>query len=338
MHIKNGKNLLKGFENLINGNIENAISELKKIILDGDEILEIYILIGTLMRKKGEYEKAIHMHEAALSIRSITPDLVNYVKYELIKDYQGLKNYEKTLEYLNELTQRDKSPILLKQIAMMYLKLKKYDEAINYFIKYQKTSGKDVKNYIIKSYSDKLSELKEKESTDYYKFLKKALKQFPDESNFFLLNIQHLFDMGKKAKAVELTKEFMEKSMVKSDKDLDFVKSVYFDYLDIDTFVKAILKKVAANDPCPLYYTAASDYFIKVEDERKSHNALKEYMKKYGYKVIVVQKYAELAGEEILSQLYKNKQPYKCNNCNAVYTKYSDECENCGSLKSIDFA
>ncbi len=338
MHIKNGKNLLKGFENIINGNIDNAINELKKIILDGDEILEIYILIGTLMRKKGEYEKAVHMHEAALSIKGITPDLVNYVKYELIKDYQGLNNHEKALEYLNELAQRDKSPILLKQIALMQLKLKKYDEAINYFIKYQKASGKDVKNYIIKCYSDKLDKLKEKDSTDYYKFLKKVLKQFPDESKFFLLNIQHLFDMGKKAKAVELTKEFMEKSMVKSDKDLDFVKNVYFDYLNIETFVKAVLKKVAANDPCPLYYTTASDYFIKVEDERKSRDVLKEYMKRYGYKVIIVQKYAELANEEILLQLYKDKQPYKCNNCNTAYAEYSDECEKCGSLKTIDFA
>ena len=338
MRIKNGKNLLKGFENIINGNIDNAINELKKIILDGDEILEIYILIGTLMRKNGEYEKAVHMHEAALSIKGITTDLVNYVKYELIKDYQGLNNHEKALEYLNELAQRDKSPILLKQIALIQLKLKEYDEAVNYFIKYQKASGKNVKNYIIKCYSDKLDKLKEKDSTDYLKFLKKALKQFPDESKFFLLNIQHLFDMGKKAKAVELTKEFMEKSMVKSDKDLDFVKNVYFDYLNIETFVKAVLKKVAANDPFPLYYTAASDYFIKIEDEKKSHDVLKEYMKRYGYKIVVVQKYAELAGEEILLQLYKDKQPYKCNSCNATYGKYSDECENCGSLKTIDFA
>jgi tetratricopeptide (TPR) repeat protein len=333
-----GKSFIKGIEYIIDRNLEGAIRELKKIILDGDENLEIYILIGSLMRKKGEYEKAIHMHEVALNIKNIPQDIENYIKYELIKDYQEFKDYEKALVYLSELLQKDKSHVLLKQMALMKMYLKKYDEAISSFIKYQKISGNDVSNYIIKCHVDKLNELKEKKSADFLKFLKKSLKLYPDNRNFYLMQINYFFEIGKNAKAVELTKEFMEKGLIKSESDLDLVKSVFFDYLNIDTFVKAVLKKVAANDTCPLYYLSASDYFMKADDPRKSIKILKDYINNFGYKNIIVKKYAELQNEEVLLSLYNNKDNYICGVCNKTYKEFSEECYNCGSLNSIDFA
>jgi uncharacterized protein YutE (UPF0331/DUF86 family) len=77
---------------------------------------------------------------------------------------------------------------------------------------------------------------------------------------------------------------------------------------------------------------------MKADDPRKSIKILKDYINNFGYKNIIVKKYAELQNEEVLLSLYNNKDNYICGVCNKTYKEFSEECYNCGSLNSIDFA
>ena len=51
------------------------------------ETLEVHLSLGGLLRRKGEFARAIKVHENLLSHRSLASDDANFVAFELAKDY-----------------------------------------------------------------------------------------------------------------------------------------------------------------------------------------------------------------------------------------------------------
>lgn len=330
------KNLVKGFGYLLSSDIDKALGEFKQLVLDNNDTIEVYIALGSLFRKKGELSKAIHIHEGVLNRKDISSDVVKYVMHELAQDYRLAGQYDKALHYLNQLIAKDKSPVLMKMLADIQFEMKKLDDAIKSYVKYQKFSGKSMTKQISNCYVEKANDFENKSSTEYHKLLKKALKTDPNHRKLNLLHAEFLMNAPKKAKGVEAVRAFMENGYVKSAADLNFVKSVYFEHLNIETFVKSVLRKVAAEDKNPIYVVTAADHFSKIDEVDKAVGMLKKFIDEIQPSVAVVRKYAELKGEEVLFSLYKDKDNYKCSGCGETFQEYYETCGKCKQLETLE--
>lgn len=330
------KNLVKGFGYLLSSDIDKALGEFKKIVLEHDDTIEVYIALGSLFRKKGELAKAIHIHESVLNRKNISSDIIDYVMNELVQDYRLAGQYEKALHYLQRLIGKDKSPVLLKMLADVQFEMKQLDEAIKSYTKYQKISAKSMINQISNCYVEIIEDIENKSSSEYLKLLKKALKHNVSHRKLNLLMAEYLLKNGKKTKGIEVTRNFMDNGCVKSITDLNFVKSVYFENLNIETFIKAVLRKVASEDVNPIYVVTAAEHFSKIGDTGKAVSILRKYIDEIKPAVMVVRKYAELKDEEVLFQIYKDKDNYHCTACGETYMEYYDICGKCKEIEKIE--
>ncbi len=331
------KNLVKAFGYALDSKLDKALNEYKKVVLEKNDLIEAYIALGTIFRKKGELLKSIHIFESVLSRNDISPDVISYVMHELVHDYRLSGQYDKALEYLNRLIAKDSSNTLLKLLADIQFEMKKLDEAIKSYSRYQKLTKKDMSNYIANCYIEKAEAVKEKNPNEYYKILKKALKLYPQNHRLNVKMAQYYIEKGKKSKAVDIVKNFVELGYVKSMDELNFIRSVYFDYISLDLYLKSILKKVAANDENPIFVLSAADYFFNKENnEDKAINMLKDYIENVKPYNIVIKKYAEISGESILNLLYKDKYNYKCSECGETFMEYYDICGNCKKPDTLE--
>lgn len=326
------KNLIKGFGYLLSSDMEKALGEFKQIVLEDNDTVEVYVALGTLFRKKGELTKAIHVHEGVINRKDVTADVRNYVMYELVHDYRQAGQYGKALDYIQQLIAKDKSPVLLKLLAEILCEMKRFEDAIKAYGRYQKASGKSCKEQIADCFVEMASEAS---ATEKVKILKRGLKLNPNHKRLNRLFAEYLMAQPKKAKGVEAVRSYMENGYVESNADLDFVKGVYFEHLNIDVFIKAVLRKIAAEDDNPLYSLVAADHFHKTGNTEKSISILKTYIDHIGPVVMVVRRYAELSGEDVLFNIYENRDNYQCEVCDHTYADYYEVCAKCKTSRSL---
>ena len=149
-----GPNYYQGLNYLLNEDPDRAVAALIQDLEVNKDTLETHLALGGLLRRRGELEKAVVVHENILAHAYLERDLMLNVKLELARDYllaglldraedlllalcqeQGRVHVE-SLEMLLEIYEREKdwtkSIDIAKQLATG-TDTDKYEEAISHF-------------------------------------------------------------------------------------------------------------------------------------------------------------------------------------------------------------
>ncbi|KAA0258865.1 hypothetical protein FHQ18_02660 [Deferribacter autotrophicus] len=330
---KSKKSFLKGFGYLINQEYDKALDELKEVVKNNTHMVEMYVALGTLFRNKGEYLKAIHIHESAVGEKDLKEDLKKQILHELVLDYKLSGQFEKAIYYLNTLLKIDKSPVLYKLMATLLFEKGEYENAIKFYLKYAKLSKKNVSREIAYCYfkiAEKISDPKGK-----IKQLKKSVNYF---SNFRLANYE-LLKIYKEIKNDKLLFNqlswIIDNDIFLKKEDINLVSNIYFDKEKLEEFVKKCIGKVSTKNENPIYYIFLSEYFSKTGDTQKAISILKDFLKEKK-KVIVAKQYILLKDDEVLTNLFE-EYLYICNKCNEPFNEYYDICPRCNSIQTLYF-
>jgi lipopolysaccharide biosynthesis regulator YciM len=311
-----------------------AFEELKSIVAKSDAPKEAYILVGSVLRKNGEYRKAIHIHESLVGDKSFDGRLNKILFFELVKDYKESKDYEKSLYYANKLLAIDKSPVVYKYIYKLNLLMKNYDEAFKFLEKYQKiTKNNYAKELSYILYEKYMATDKKDES-----LLKKSLKIYPENraSNMAFYDI--VFSSGKKTKIIETFDDLLKREVIKTEKDLKKFENDFFAMGLFKEFESAIFRKVAQMTSNPVYTVYCASMFKKKNNSEKAREILVRYLSDIGEKRIVKNRLLDILLPEELKMKFKSSDIYVCAGCNNYFGEYSEYCPVCGQIETLDFA
>lgn len=326
-------NLVKANLYLLEGNYGSSIEELKSFVISNDPPKEIYILLGSVLRKNGEYEKGIHIHESLVGDKTLNNKLGKILYFELVKDYKEIQDYKKSLYYAQKLLDMDKSPIIFKYIYELNLSLKNFDDAFKYLLKYQKGNKRDFSKELSYILYEKYISQEEKDDS----LLKKALKLYPKNRAVNLVIFDKIYATGKKNKILEAFEDLLKKDIIKTEKDLKKIESDFFAIGLYKDYESAVFKKIAQSSPNPIYAVYSSNLFMKKNNPEKANEVLVNYLNNIGEKNIVKNKILSLQLPEDLKSKFKFSDIYFCSACSADFDNYQEYCPNCKSIETIDF-
>lgn len=102
--------------NLLERHSDDALESLSQGLVVSPETLESHLHVGNLFRRRGDIEKAIHIHQDLLGRAGEDGSLVAQVRLELARDYIAGGLLGSAEELLDELTQQRDEPISLEAL------------------------------------------------------------------------------------------------------------------------------------------------------------------------------------------------------------------------------
>lgn len=102
--------------NLLERHSDDALESLSQGLVVSPETLESHLHVGNLFRRRGDIEKAIHIHQDLLGRAGEDGSLVAQVRLELARDYIAGGLLGSAEELLDELTRQRDEPISLEAL------------------------------------------------------------------------------------------------------------------------------------------------------------------------------------------------------------------------------
>lgn len=131
----------KGLNFLITNQHDKAIEAFTEAVQANTDSLELHFALGSLFRKRGEVDRAIHLHLNLLSKKELEPQQKLAVTAELAQDYLKaglLDRAEELFESLND--ERYRQPAL-RALLEIYVREREWDRAIKAATELERLSG-----------------------------------------------------------------------------------------------------------------------------------------------------------------------------------------------------
>ncbi len=131
----------KGLNFLITNQHDKAIEAFTEAVQANTDSLELHFALGSLFRKRGEVDRAIHLHLNLLSKKELDPQQKLAVTAELAQDYLKaglLDRAEELFESLND--ERYRQPAL-RALLEIYVREREWERAIKAATELERLSG-----------------------------------------------------------------------------------------------------------------------------------------------------------------------------------------------------
>lgn len=214
-------NYFQGLNYLLNDQPDAAIDAFVESLEVNSDTLETHLAVGNLLRKKGEVDRAIRVHQNLLARPGLPERHRNQVQLELARDYISLGVLDRAERILVQLTEDsdELNPEVLKHLLEIYQDEKEWDQAVDIA---QRLLPR--KNWLRASASPEqvlsalahfFCELAEQSwrDKDYHqarKHLRKALSQHKRCVRASLMLAELELETGQPAKALKAAKEIPE--------------------------------------------------------------------------------------------------------------------------------
>ncbi len=123
----------RGLNYLLNNEEDKAFKIFTSLMDVDSSTIETHLALGGLYRKRGEFDKAILIHQNLLSRPTLVSELRNQALYELAKDFYSAGLYDRAEKIFNDLSENK----IYRQSALEYLLIicevtKDWNNAIDY--------------------------------------------------------------------------------------------------------------------------------------------------------------------------------------------------------------
>ncbi len=317
-----------------------------------DQSVELYLTMGDAFRRRGEYSRAIGVHEHLLSKGSLSADQQRKIKLELARDYAGAGLLDRVEALLKPLVKDNPNDAASQaSLLRLYEKQQEWQAAIDLAGANTSLDASE-KNALQAQYCCELAAIAEIEdnATDAYQWLQKALKAEPQCSRALVMLGRHCIRLKKYPEAIanfeqiekhhpELVPEIAESyfSALHESGDqqalrnhLEYVRGRQNSYSVIKLARDSISKLEGEQQ--------ASDFFIEQLAKRPSLKGLRDWAE-YELELTKPEDKPKVAAiVEMLRDVTDEKPVYLCDRCGYRCKQiqwYCPGCENWNSVKVI---
>ncbi len=261
---------VKGINYIIEDDTDKAIEEFTKTAKLDPDLIDIYVSIGNLFRKKGEINRAIIIHKSLL----VRPHLSKQTKLKLYinigVDYRKAGLYDRAKDYFkNALSIDPKNQQAKKFLYEVYEDSKDWENALVWYKRFSKGDEHRLAHIYTEIGKEKM---KENNLTQAKKNFEKALKTYPEciDAHLRLGDVYMNYgDMDKAyeqwEKACRIKPEFTDMALSRIN-DIDALKSV----------IKNLLYDFPDNKYI-LFFCA--NHLFNINEEKKAMSLYKKLIK-----------------------------------------------------------
>ncbi len=346
------KTYFTGLNYLLNEESDKAIDTFVSMLEVDSETVEIYMALGKLSRKRGEVNRAIHIHQNIIARPSLSSEDRKLALLELGYDYMGAGLLDRAenifKELANDFVHKNAS---LSQLLVIYQQTKDWQKAITAAAKLQYPMSENTKNEISHFYCELAEEALEKQSfREALSYIKKAFQVDPQCVRANLISAEVHYSKGRYKQALKCFKALTRQDIAFLPEAMDTLTNCYIQLNDekgLLSFLSDALQNGGGISSILAYAEIlqsrqgdkAAAAFIA--GQMNQHPSIKGLLK-------LIELHIEHASEnakpslkmlqDIVSKLLKDKPVYHCEHCGFDSKTLFWQCPGCkywGGVKPI---
>jgi lipopolysaccharide biosynthesis regulator YciM len=119
----------KAVEALLNENSEEAVQNFLDILRVNPETIEVYFTLGRVLRKRGDVERAIRVHQNLLTREDLGKEVQEKAKFELAQDFLEAGIFDRAETLFEDLLQTKYAVEARKFLLRLYPSVQEWDKA-----------------------------------------------------------------------------------------------------------------------------------------------------------------------------------------------------------------
>jgi len=333
---------------LLENNENLAMKKFKEAVSIDTDLVDAYVRLGDLYRKKGDVERAIQIHQS-LTVR---PTLKKYeekkVYLALVNDMLEATRLNKATSFLKEIIKIDKKDKHARELI-----LKIYEDMGNYvdciaFYEEGSTKLKDDRRhafYYASFAGSRLKDIKGKDpgaEKEVVNLLKKALKIVPDSFAALFQFASYYEQKGNLKKAKEYYHRIITQHPDRAFSVVSKFEKVYFELGLFDEIIP-IYEKIFQNNPKNFAVGfALADVYEKKNDLAGAREVYGKLADVYPNSVLprlrmVKASIKDKALKEKIAEMEATvaQEKYKCGKCGFTTDKFTLLCPKCHAIESF---
>ena len=334
----------RGLNYLLNNEDDKALKIFTDLIDVDSSTIETHLALGGVYRRRGEFDKAILIHQNLLSRPKLDKTIKNQTLYELGKDFFSAGLYDKSEKILLNLKgNKSYDESCSEYLLLIYELSKDWDSAINF--------SKNLKNNKIRNFSVDLliSHYYCEKANDYKKDnqLNKAITVLRKAQNTFNSGkrpYSMLFEMNIKSNPsialdnlvnlleidpnfiIILSNEIIQLSTIHQDKNIDKrIYEIIIKYSNESHFSPKIYEFMfnvnECNSPNDYIYKTEKNVFTNIFDNLYMRDNTNNNESKTNF--------------DLLNLINENFLTFSCSNCGYSAKNYIWQCPSCNNWETI---
>lgn len=316
-----------------NGDDDTAIEKLKNLAFKDGANPEIYLILGFLFRRKGDFTRAAQIHEMMLGNNELDKDFRNALIGELAEDYMLAGQYAKAVSLLQNEHQVMNEPDNIITMAKSALYSQSYDNALQYHIKYNKITGKYLPGFFEKCMVEKAVNTANPQTS--LKHIKSALEENKQCRPARIIKGLLYLKVDKMQKAVEEFQSIIEEGLLRDMNDFKNVEKAYIAAGKESELTNLLRQQASTGASNPFIHIALAEKYEYNNEKEEAKTILESYIEQPDAKIIAAKVYAEKFDNKLISHIVKDTFSYKCRNCGFETNQYKDDCPKCSAYDSI---
>jgi lipopolysaccharide biosynthesis regulator YciM len=149
----------KGLHYLITNQYEKAADSFNEAVKLNNNSIELHFALGGLLRRTGQIDKAINLHNDLLETRELSSNQRESVMAELAQDYFKAGLYDRSEDLLSNLRNDKYLQFSLGTLLEIYERQREWQKAIQIALELEKNSGISFRKAISHFYCELATEL-----------------------------------------------------------------------------------------------------------------------------------------------------------------------------------
>ena len=334
----------RGLNYLLNDEDDKALKIFTDLIDVDSSTIETHLALGGVYRRRGEFDKAILIHQNLLSRPKLDRGIKNQTLYELGKDFFSAGLYDKSEKiFLNLRDNKSYEESCCEYLLLIYELSKDWDSAIKLTknINKDKIRNLSINHLISQYYCEKAYEYqKDNQTNKAITVLRKAIDIYDSSRRPFLmlfkLNIQsnpnsaldNLLSLARidPSFLLILSNEIIELSTMHQDKDIDKrISNIILEYSNDDQFSPQIYE----------FMFNINGYCSPGEYINKTRNNLLTDIFDNLYSDNSKNSSESKTNLDLLTLITENFLTYSCSNCGHSVRNHIWQCPSCNHWETF---
>lgn len=349
-HRPPNRDYYRGLGSLIDNKADDAVESFIKALEVNSDTIPAYLALADLFRRKGEYDRAIEMHQTLLARTDLLHEDFIRIQLSLAKDYKAvglLERAEGLLQSVIAENPRDEQRHLARrQLAKLYEAQQEWQLALKTALKLPDSKRADI-GHEMANYACELALVAlDSNDSEVESWLKQALRLDPTCVRANLMWAQHRMKKHAWRGAVKHLKEVSDQDAKMIPETLTMLSKCFSEMGNSDAYASYLDRCLAMNPSTTAWIeraqliekelgiAAASEYMV---------NALRKHPSLRGFHYLIDLKLQESNPEErdrlmilkeLTGQLVQSKPKYQCQHCGYESKQLYWQCPSCKTWDS----
>ena len=332
----------RGLNYLLNNEDDKALKIFTDLIDVDSSTIETHLALGGVYRRRGEFDKAILIHQNLLSRPNLDKSIKNQSLYELSKDFFSAGLYDKSEKILLNLKENKNYQSTCNEYLLLIYELSKdWDKAINLCKSLKMDTIRNIsRDKLLSNYYCEKSEDYRKDNQNNKSIT--VLKNAIDINDQCSRAYKHLFELNMNSN-FKLSFDYLKK-LIQIKPDFILISSneiLKLSYLHQNPDLDEMLYELILNNSNENSFSPNIYEFLFNLNDHKVPDKYTSKMNNNSFAKIYINLHAnennvEDSQPNLIELLKDNFISYKCNNCGYASNNYIWQCPSCNRWETIE--